>query len=507
MLLDLTRQALQQLAVAPNAKLVVAVSGGADSLCLLHLLARLQPTWPLLLHVAHLDHGLRGVESTADAAFVAATATALGLPATIGRRDVATLARRQQQGTQAAARSARYAFLAETVLAVGADALAVAHNANDQAETLLLHLVRGAGPQGLRGMRPAVPWHEWAHAESRPRPDRDLSRETRDLRPATSPRPEPEGAASTASGSPPLLRPLLAVPRATIDAYCAAHGLRPRNDPSNRSPKYTRSRLRHELLPALETYNSQIVAALSRSAAICADDFDFVQAQLDACWPTLAHVEGQAVRLDREAFAALHPALRRYGLRRAAETLNGPGTSLAFEHVEAACSTALGAVGSRLGLPGGLWLEVTHGAIALSLGPLLPPAGFPALPTTPVPLPQLGQVRIGPWLVRLAPEIAPPGPWATTLDAATLAAPLTLRRRQAGDRLRPLGGRGSRRLQDLFVDRKVPREQRDGWPLLTCGNQIAWVVGLAVDERFAAGSTTRTPLGITLTHDPEQNEG
>src|SRR5512138_2298231 len=152
--------------IGPGAPVAVAVSGGPDSLCLLHVLNRLRLDLGFTLHVAHLDHQIRGEESAAEARFVAGLAHDWGLPATVSASDVPALARTQRLNLHAAARLARYTFLAQVAQSIGAQAVAVAHHANDQAETVLLHLLRGAGPDGLRGMRPAVPWQEWSPIEN-----------------------------------------------------------------------------------------------------------------------------------------------------------------------------------------------------------------------------------------------------------------------------------------------------------------------------------------------------
>ncbi|MEN6478284.1 MAG: tRNA lysidine(34) synthetase TilS, partial [Anaerolineales bacterium] len=215
---DRVREALRAAGQpAAGGALVVAVSGGADSLCLLHALHALAPELGYRLQVAHLDHGLRAAAAE-DAAWVAALCARWGLPCTVGQAQVRALAEAEGRSLEEAARLARYRFLARVALRVGARAVAVGHTADDQAETLLLHLVRGAGLTGLVGMAPAAPW------------------------------PLPEDVASAALT---LLRPLLAVSRQDTVSYCAALGLTPRKDETNADPAYTRNRLRLELLPVL----------------------------------------------------------------------------------------------------------------------------------------------------------------------------------------------------------------------------------------------------------------
>ena len=221
----------------PGETVVVGVSGGPDSLCLLHLLRRLAPELRLWLHVAHLHHGLRGAEADADAAFVAELADCWGLPCTVGRIDVAALAREAGLSLEEAARQARYRFLAEVAEAGGASTLSVGHNADDQAETVLMHFLRGSGAAGLRGMLPRTPLDDYRLF---PAEDGDLgdSLSLSGPRVAVSPRLH-------------LVRPLLAIPRTDIESYCAEYRLAPRFDRSNEDTTFFRNRLRHELLPIL----------------------------------------------------------------------------------------------------------------------------------------------------------------------------------------------------------------------------------------------------------------
>lgn len=314
---------LQQL-WAPGARLVVAVSGGPDSLCLLHLLHRLALKDHLTLHVAHVDHQLRA-ESAGDAAFVQETAAAWGVGTTVLAQDVQVL-RHTAGGVEAAARLVRYQFFAEVVAATGATGVVLGHTADDQAETVLLRLLRGTGTAGLAAMRPRV---------------------VRD-----------DGLV--------LFRPLLAVRRTETLAYCAAHGLAPRHDASNADLRFVRNRVRAALLPMLHPYNLRIVAALNRTARLCAEDNDFLEAELDQRWAALGMVAtAQRVVLRRSALLALPPALQRRAVRRAVALL-GPLTDLGGEHVDR--MLLLVGRGGRLQLPAGCWLVVRGDDVIVEKG-------------------------------------------------------------------------------------------------------------------------------------------
>ncbi|HMQ34562.1 MAG TPA: tRNA lysidine(34) synthetase TilS, partial [Chloroflexaceae bacterium] len=405
--------------------------------------------------------------------------------------------RPRRGGLMAAARRARYAFLAETALAVGAVAVAVAHQADDQAETVLLHAMRGAGLAGLRGMRPEVPWAEWGAAQ---------------------------GAAVAGCA---LLRPLLAVTRDEIEAYCERHSLAPFDDPSNSSPRYARARARR-LLRALAEENPRVVQALGRTALVSADEYDFLQARLDTAWPDLTTEAPGAVALRREAWAALHPALQRHALRRAAARLGQ--AELSLEQVEAARALAA-KPGRRTRLGPRLWLEVDQSALTLTShpSPLAAPTAdlaatgergsraqrgggtttrAPQIPFAELPLAAPGAIALGGGWRCVVGGAAParPGPWWLALDAEALDGPLALRRRRPGDRFRPAGGRGSRRLQDFFVDRRVPRGLRDAWPILATPGAVVWVAGLRADGRFVAGAATRSTIWVGFVQDEEGSD-
>ncbi len=451
----------------PDALILVAVSGGPDSLCLLHLLSRLHSAAGLRLHVAHFDHGLRP-ESPAEARYVAAVATEWGLPVSVGRGEVAKLARSSGDNLMAVARRARYAFLAATARATGATAVAVAHQADDQAETVLLHLLRGAGPAGLRGMRELVPWAEWADGAT--------------------------GASSETA--PPLIRPLLGITRAAIDHYCREQRLTPLEDPSNRAERYARTRVRR-LLAALAAENPHIVETLGRTAAICAMDYDLLQTRLDAAWPTLAVETSTTVTLRRAAWERLHPALQRYALRRAAARLGL--VEVSQPQIEAACALAAHP-GRHMRLGSTLRLEVEQERLILASLTAPPPGDAPQLAADELPLTLPGCLDLGGGWTCVAQTEAPlaPSPWWVALDPRTLDGPLVLRRRRPGDRFRPVGAPGSRLLQDFFVDRKVPRGLRDAWPLLATPSAVVWVPGHRADRRFVATEPSQGTIWIGL---------
>src|SRR6266568_8976665 len=270
-------------------EIVVGVSGGADSLCLLHLLHRLcgpGKSYPgLRLRIAHLNHKLRGEAGTRDAAAVAGIAAAWGLPVTIGEVDVPALARQERRSLEEAARVARYRFLRE--VAQG-QPIAVAHHADDQVETLLLHFLRGSGLTGMVGMLPR---------------------------------------------QQDIIRPLLEVNHAETVAYCQEHGIEPLEDVSNTDPRFLRNRIRHELVPLLESLNPGFDSTLLRNAGVIGVDVEWLEAQIDACWPTVVISEqDDVITLHLEALSSLPLSLQRHLLRRVTAHLCGGQSPLEIRH-------------------------------------------------------------------------------------------------------------------------------------------------------------------------------
>ena len=443
-----------------GATLLVGVSGGPDSLCLLHVLERLREQLGIHVHIAHLDHMLRGDAGAADAAFVRGVAEAWGLPVTVEQSDVAALAARDRLNGHDAARRARYAFFARLAATIGASSVATAHTADDQAETVLMHLLRGAGTDGLAGMRPVSALPTLLDTSNRQ-----------------------------------LIRPLLATTRVEVEAYCAANGLEPRYDETNTAPIYTRNRIRHELLPLLLSYNSDIISSLGRTAVICADDAYLIQHMLAAAWPTLARAHEGGITFDGAVWRALEPALQRAALRRGYAALGGDAT-LGWEHVEQA--RMLNGVGKRLPLPGGVWLTVGYDG-TLTLGQ--PAHDGPQLIADVFELPVPSEVALcDGWLLRTG-EGTPPAPldcWTVVLNQALLDGPLLIRGRQAGDRIRPTGGRGSRSLQNVFVDRRVPQVLRARWPVIADTQSIIWLAGLHVAAGYSAQPDSASTMWIQI---------
>ena len=314
-----------------GATLVVAVSGGPDSLSLLHLLRRIAPRRQLQLHVAHLDHRLRP-DSPADAEFVAQIAAAWQLPATIGQADVAAIAREQRTGIEETARAVRSRFLLETAQTLGATAIALGHTADDQAETVVMRLLRGAGLSGLAAMRPK--------------------------------RLADEHSARSDQTPIVLIRPLLETSRTEVEAYCAEQQLTPRYDSSNELPIFTRNRVRGYIIPLLKTYNPAIVATLGRTARVCAEEDELLSELTEQVWAEIAQVGANGIVFERRRWDQLHRALQRRLVRKAAQLLDAEA-ELEAKHIDAILA-AVAANRRRVQLPQGLWFVIGRAQLTLS---------------------------------------------------------------------------------------------------------------------------------------------
>lgn len=471
--------------LAAGDTVVVGVSGGPDSLALLHLLRALAPELSLKLIVAHLNHRLRGSEADTDAEFVRDVARRWAIEAVIESRDVAALARQRRQSIEEAARQIRYAFLWHVAQRAGRAKIAVGHNADDQAETVLLHFLRGTGLLGLRGILPATPLDQ-LHL---------------------SPADIPAGAETAA---PLLIRPLLTTPRLEIEAYCRENGLSPRQDQTNFDTAYARNRLRHELLPYLESFNPNIRQTLARTARIVAAESDLLQRQLQNVWPILAQSESAThVTFDLAAWQQLPLALQRSALRRAIEQIQHGLHDIGFDHIENALNVVeSGQTGAQFSLPHSLRLTVSYGSFTLAFENRPPRPDIPqidgliwlAVPSE-TPLPD------SPWRVvaRLCPplgDVRPATQWEAFLDAAAVGGQAALRPRRPGDIFCPLGmGGRHKKINEFMIDEKIPAGWRGQIPLLVAGGRVLWVCGYRLDERARVRPETRQVLHLKFVND------
>ncbi|MBN1370047.1 MAG: tRNA lysidine(34) synthetase TilS [Dehalococcoidaceae bacterium] len=450
--------------IPSGSRVLAAVSGGPDSVALLQLLYNLRQALGISLVVAHLDHNLRGEESTGDALHVAELAGQLDLPFAIGGRDVAGYRSQHGLSLEEAAREVRYGFLCEVAAESGASVIATGHTLNDNVETILMHLIRGTGTLGLKGLA------SWT---SRQAGGKNFE----------------------------IIRPLLETGRNEIEAYCRERGLATRLDSTNLSLSPLRNRIRLELLPLLEGYNPGMEKALLRLADLAGDELDFLSIERDKAWGRVVKREKNTIILDKVELGGLHPALKRSILRRALAELAGSLKDFEAGHIEDMLAILEKPAGKQLVLPRGFSFTVEYGRYLLGKAPeeLCP---FPPVENETV-LQVPGVTQAGAWKVTaeiiegggIKPDT---GAFTAYLDFDRTGRCLSMRPRQPGDRFFPLGGGGQKRVKGFLIDARVPRLWRDNIPVITAARDIVWLAGLRIDERFKVTENTKRVLRLAL---------
>ncbi|MHC1579020.1 MAG: tRNA lysidine(34) synthetase TilS [Dehalococcoidia bacterium] len=494
---------IEQCGLIPRKGLVVVgVSGGADSVCLLHVLARWRKGSGIKLHIAHLNHQLRGAESEADAEYVSNLAGSLGISITIDRQDVAAYRAERNCSIEEAARELRYSFLARVAREVGASRIALGHTRDDQVETILMHILRGTGIAGLCGLAPCSPMAYDSQGMS-----------------------SPGEASKVAKGQRTkllVIRPLLGVTRRETASYCQQHQLGPRIDSSNLSPSFFRNRLRLHLLPLLRQYNPSIDEALLRLANIAREDIAFIEQQAAELWTELARLENNAVYLDKKWVAGLPVALQRQLLREAVTKLVGDVRDIEAVHIEAARSLLNKSASKRVCLPHGIIGHSGYDELAFTRRPSrvgseaqqyeLPPSPFPPLAGW-FPLKVPGKTVVSGWKVKagiVRERVASQSSRDTSgtgkrtvqnnlvayFDLQITGKELSVRQPQPGDRFQPLGMNTPKKLYEFMVDAKIPRSWRGRIPIVCSPDQIIWVVGWRIDDRVKITKASKEVLRL-----------
>lgn len=435
-------------------RLVVAVSGGADSLVLLDVMAQLAPDDGLELRVLVVDHGVRP-ESGEEAAFVREVAAHYGLECGVREIRAGARAPDMRLSPEEALREARYAAFRAELAESGSGRLATGHTADDRVETLLLRLLTGSGPRGLGAIPPV---------------------------------------------RLPFVRPLIRVWRREVEEYARFLPFPPRRDPSNLDLSIPRNRVRHRLLPFLEEeFNPGVKRVLLGEAEMLASLGELLDVLADEVEAEDLSRTARGEELDAAGLRSRPPALRREAIARALRRL---GLEPGFDLVEDIRRKLLEADGlARLDLGADLAARRVYGRLVLGPRTDREPLAEVFIPGEGAhPLPQLGLEL----LVKTRPrgEEDPrdeaPGPFRAWLDAGRLSFPLKVRGVLPGDRFHPLGAPGKRKMQDFLVDLKVPREERNRVAVLESGGEIAWVLGLRIDERFKVTEATKSVADLRL---------
>lgn len=438
-------------------RIIVAISGGPDSVCLLHALCQLREEYNLELYGAHLNHNFRGIEAQIDAQYVSNLCEDLNVLCFIKSMDVPQYATEHGLSPEEAGRVLRYEFFEEVAERVGATKIAVAHNENDQAETVLMRLIRGTGLQGLTAIH--------------------INRGK-------------------------IIRPLLNVDRNSIEEYCEIHNLAPRIDKTNLEAIYHRNKIRLELIPYLEeNYNPSIMDNLVRTAEILKNDFDFIEESAREVYNNLVNSQGEyRLELPLEGIQNLHNALQSRVIRLAAEQLLGRQEVLEYKHVQNVLDLVQkGATGKKITLPMGLVAKINYKNLCFTTEEEEDRVFYYELPTEgSLVLEEAG----GTFTMRIVErgeirEISR-DKYRKCFDYDEVKNALNVRNRQDGDRFYPLGLTGSKKLKDFFIDYKINRDERDKIPLVCDGDEIMWVVGLRISEKYKITDKTTRILEIVF---------
>ena len=465
---------------------LVAVSGGADSLALLYGLHALHSQLDCQLHIAHLNHCLRPADADAD--FVQQHAANLELPCTIQSTDVSRLVKQWKLSVETAARKARYQFYEEVSTQIGATKVALGHHQDDTAETVLMNLIRGSGSTGMKGIPPV-----------------------RDFK---------------------FIRPLAGFTRQQIETFLASKGLVPRHDSTNTDTRYLRNRIRHELIPRLESdYNPNIKVGLSRTADVLGAESEYLDTVAQEAFETCrvrdpdrvkAPATLESVVLDREKFEQFHIAVQRRVLRLSFFEMLGSMGDLYFSHCEAMLSLIEGSTpNAALALPNGLRFRRVYQCLIFEVNTSFRSSFTIVTESFAYPLAVPGKTFIAALNTEIAAELGdirsgetlrlPDGRYEAIFDYERVKSafadlpsetfPLTVRNRLQGDRFQPYGMRGTKKIKDFMIDAKVPRYERDRIPMLVCGDMVLWVVGYTTSDAFKIHSGTRQYLYLRYVSD------
>ncbi len=447
--------------ISPGDHVIAAVSGGADSVALLSILCRLKQRWHLTLTVAHLNHMLRGAAAQQDARFVAALAERLGLECIIEDRDVRAYQHQVSCSVQEAARAVRYSFLNELRERLGAQKVALGHTANDQAETILMWLIRGTSAAGLAGIPPVRNKH--------------------------------------------FIRPLITVTRAEIETYLHQQQITFIPDSSASEQHYLRNKIRHHLIPLLEQiFNPQIVRTVNRLGTLVQQDNEILDSLVQELVASLVpEAENGSLILPVSDIQQYPAGLRGRIIKALIARVTNRSRGIYFRHIEALQQllTATGPA-KKIQLPDGWTVMREYDALIITREKV--PQNYFCYTFDHIPariiIPELGRTIIlsredFSWSDRTVVLSDHHGNY---LDYDRVAAPVTVRNYQPGDRFYPLGLGGSKKLKDFFIDNKIPPRKRHNIPIILFQDNIAWVGGLRIDERFRITPATRNVLKIQL---------
>ena len=444
--------------ILPGDKIIIGVSGGPDSTALLYLLHDLHEELSCTLHIAHLDHALRGEESKADAEYVLEHARKFKIPITLEAINIRKMIT-SKESLESCARRIRYEFYERVLVSVKGDKIAQGHTRDDQAETVLMRLLRGSGSQGLGGIPPV----------------RDK-----------------------------YIRPLIEISRQEVETYLEKLKITPRIDASNLSTEYERNKIRLELIPFLEKdYRQNIKQILQQTGEILRTEDEFLTKIAEDAMNRFADfLDNHTIQIHIPDFAKLHLALQRRALRLALEKLAGNLMGFDYNHITELLSLALyQSTGKMISLPKGIIAEKIYDNLILKC------RQEKILGSIHYPVKLFGETFISELSMSIkitetekihSNYIYTEDKFQTSFDYDKIQGGLYIRNKRLGDKFQPLGMTGTKKLQDFFVDEKIPKSLRDKIPILTDEDKILWIVGYRMDDRAKITEETKKQISIKV---------
>lgn len=458
------KRTLREIPVHERTKpLVVALSGGPDSLALLLALNDLKDELNLKLHVAHMNHGLRGTESDDDEKFVIDLAIQLRLPHTTRFGNVKDYANENKVSIEEAARNMRYEFLSNVVREEKGFGIVLGHTKNDQVETILMHLIRGTGLDGLLGMSTFGKWQS-------------LNTDTYTV----------------------LIRPLLNVGKDSTEQYCYAYNLQPRIDTSNSSIHFTRNKIRTDLIPRIKSYNQNFEKALLRMSSAARYYQDYIETITLDTMKSLTVSAPSGIAFSRNAFCEQHRVIQTNLVLMAYEKMVGNTKNIKSAHIDTILDLASNGKSKIVHLPNNLVVCIDNQEIQFVSKTYLNVTKAKTLTKQVIKIP--GKTTIPGWEIVSYVEKKSPerlyGAYHISLDAEQIEEPIFVRGRLPGDRFVPTGMKNTKKLQDFMVDTKIPNSKRDSVPIVTLEDEIIWVVGYRKADGLALNANTTNVITI-----------
>lgn len=433
-------------------RVLIGVSGGADSVALLHMLNRLKSELEIELSVAHINHGLRGRAADSDAAYVENLCRQWDIPFFLKEVDIRELSKSWRISEEEAGRRVRFGFFDEVLSKIGGDKIALGHHRDDQIETILHNIIRGTGMEGLRGIKPI-----------------------RDGK---------------------IIRPLLEIDRLSIEKYLEDQKISYRHDETNYQAIYTRNKIRLELIPYMEkAFNPKLKDSIVRMADILGEEDDFLTEYTHDLIKKNVNKEVNKVIIPIDFFKSCHVAIRRRIVRVCIEYLSRDMADIGQSHIDGILDICNLGPGSAIDLPSGLIGYRDYDTIVLIKRSAYRSERFDVALDVPgaVVIDEIGiEIR-----ARFVEEKRFGDPNCVYIDGDVISGPLRIRNRVDGDRFRPLGMRGSKKLKDFFIDEKVPRYLRDSIPLVLDEQNIVWVVGYQIGDDYKITGDTQTIIELS----------